>query len=407
MDNRKMFFPVLTALVVLSSLSFMTGRSAASQIIPNTPAGTYSVYLPVVLKQVFPNASNYQWMEVASGLSQPVDIKHAGDNSGRLFIVEQSGRIRILSGGQILSTPFLDITDRVVGSSEGEQGLLGLAFHPNYAANGLFYVNYTDLNGDTVIARFSISGNPNQANANSETRLLAVDQPFTNHNGGALAFGPDGYLYISLGDGGSAGDPYGNAQSLNTLLGKILRIDVNTGSPYGIPPTNPFANGGGLPEIWVYGLRNPWRFAFDTMTGGLYIGDVGQGAWEEINFLPAGTNNGPNLGWDYYEGTHPYEGTPPSGMQFTMPVAEYGHDLGCSVTGGEVYRGTMAEWQGIYVYGDFCSGRIWGLLYTAGQWQSALLFDTNFGISTFGRDQAGEVYVTDYYRGKIYRLERK
>lgn len=328
------------------------------------------------------------------------------DGSGRLFILEQEGRIRILKDGALLPTPFLDITGRV-GSEGTEQGLLGLAFHPRYAENGYFYVNYTDLGGDTVIARFEVTVDPDRANPRSEDRLLQVPQPYPNHNGGGMAFGPEGYLYLALGDGGSAGDPQGNGQSLNTYLGKLLRIDVDSGDPYGIPGDNPFAGGGGLPEIWAYGLRNPWRFAFDPLTGDLYIADVGQDRWEEIDYLPYGSPGGANFGWNYREGAHAYESRPPSGLKLVDPVVEYPHSSGCSVTGGAVYRGSMPEWQGIYLYGDYCSGLVWGLLRGAdGAWQDALLFQTGASISSFGQDEAGEVYLVNH-QGEVTVLSQR
>jgi glucose/arabinose dehydrogenase len=359
-----------------------------------------------------PDGSAYTWVPVITGLQNPVDIQNAGD--ARLFVIEKAGRIRILRGGQLLPTPFLDITDRV-GSDGSEQGLLGLAFHPRYAGNGRFYVNYTDRRGNTVIARYTAGSDPDLADPASEKVLLRVDQPFANHNGGGLAFGPDGYLYLGLGDGGSGGDPLGNAQSLDTLLGKILRLDVDAGEPYAIPTGNPYVSGGGQPEIWAYGLRNPWRFAFDPLTGDLYIGDVGQGSWEEIDFVPAGSPGGINFGWRAYEGFHkfdPFAADPPN---MWMPVTEYGHGVspgGCSVTGGVVYRGaSLPEWNGVYLYGDYCSGDIWGLLHVIDgaqeQWISTRLFDTDFTVTSFGRDAAGEVYLANYADGGIYLLKRR
>jgi glucose/arabinose dehydrogenase len=314
-----------------------------------------------------------------------------------LFIIEKVGRIRIFQDGQLLDFPYLNITDRV-GSGGNEQGLLGLAFHPNYEVNGLFFVNYTDTNGDTVISRFRVTGDPNVADHTGETVLLRVGQPFRNHNGGVLAFGPDGYLYAGLGDGGSAGDPQGNGQRLDTLLGKILRLDVDSAEPYAIPSDNPFGN-----EIWAYGLRNPWRISFDSQTGDLYIGDVGQNQWEEIDYLPAGTPGGVNFGWNYLEGTHPYEGSPPQGAQLVPPVAEYSHGQGCSVTGGYVYRGAMSEWNGIYLYADYCSGIVWGLIRSDEGWQDQVLFSGVGRITSFGQDESGEVYLI-LDSGQILRL---
>lgn len=318
-----------------------------------------------------------------------------------MFIIEQVGRIRIVQNGQLLQTPFLDIVNQV-GSEGNEQGLLGLAFHPDYKNNGDFYVNYTDKNGNTVIALFHAHGD--LADPSSESKLLNVKQPFQNHNGGGLAFGPDGYLYIGLGDGGSQGDPSGNGQNINTLLSKLLRIDVDRGHLYAIPADNPFANGGGRSEIWAYGLRNPWRFSFDRATKDLYIADVGQDTWEEIDFLPAAVGAGLNFGWNYYEGSHLYQGTPSDGGKFQMPVAEYSHaEGGCSVTGGYVYRGAMTEWQGVYFYGDFCTGKVWGLVNLQNGWQSQVLFETGLNITSFGQDTSGEIYLAER-GGGILRL---
>ncbi len=355
-----------------------------------------------------PDPAGFFWQVVATGFNRPVDAVHAGDGSGRLFIVEQRGVIHILREGSVFPIPYLDIRDRV-GSFANEQGLLGLAFHPRYEENGFFYVNYTDENGDTSISRFQVTADRNRADPASEFRLLHVRQPFANHNGGGLAFGPDGYLYIALGDGGSAGDPQGNGQSLDTHLGKILRVDVDGGSPYAIPPDNPFANGGGLPEIWLYGLRNPWRISFDRATDDLYIGDVGQGDWEEINFLPADSPGGANFGWVYFEGNHTYEGNPPANLNLLFPVAEYDHNNGnCSVTGGFVYRGpSLPEWQGVYLYADFCSGLVWGLARdAAGTWQNRLVFSIPALVSSFGEDEQGEIYLLAF-DGNVYRLTRR
>jgi len=351
-----------------------------------------------VVASSFPNPDNYQWLEVATGLARPVDIQNAGDGSGRLFVVEQPGRIRIIQDGQLLETPFLDIAERV-NDNGNEQGLLGLAFHPRYEENGLFFVNYTDPNGHNVIARFQVSSDLSIADAASETILISVDDPFPNHNGGVLTFGPDGYLYAGLGDGGSGGDPFGNGQSLETLLGKILRLDVDNGDPYTIPPDNPFGN-----EIWAFGLRNPWRMSFDSVTGDLWIGDVGQNAWEEIDYLPSGSPGGANFGWNIMEGNHPFGGE--AQPELILPAAEYSHGEGCSVTGGYVYRGAMPEWQGIYLYGDYCSGVIWGLIKFVEGWQNQVLFGTNFRISGFGVDESNELYLANL-GGAIYKLVQK
>ena len=361
---------------------------------------------PSPIVQNFPNPADYQWLSIVSGLSSPVGLTHADDGSNRLFILEQKGVIRIFHHGELQANPFLDIRS-IIGSEGNEQGLLGLAFHPNYAENGLFFINYTNLDGDTIVSRFQVSANPGIADANSETILLRVKQPYGNHNGGHILFDPDGYLYIGLGDGGSAGDPQGNGQNLSTLLGSMLRLDIDNGSPYAIPPDNPYVNGGGLPEIWASGLRNPWRYSFDRSTGDLYIGDVGQGQWEEINFRAAEAPNSANFGWNYWEGLHPYQDTAPEDIEFVFPIWEYGHDQGCSVTGGFVYRGSMAAWQGIYIYGDFCSGRVWGLLRdNVNIWQNTLLFETDFNITSFGEDESGEIYLVDR-SGGIYQLSQR
>jgi glucose/arabinose dehydrogenase len=342
---------------------------------------------------------------VVSGLASPVAITHAGDS--RLFITLQDGRIVIWDGTRILPDPFLDIRSRV--RSGGERGLLSVAFHPQYKTNGFFFVDYTDLNGHTMIARFSVSGDPNRADVNSFRQLLFIEQPFTNHNGGQLQFGPDGYLYIGMGDGGSGGDPNNRAQNLQDLLGKMLRIDVNADT-YTIPPLNPFVGQTSRrAEIWSYGLRNPWRFSFDRTTGDLWIADVGQGQWEEINFQSATSIGGENYGWRRMEGSHCF--TPSSNCNdgsLVLPVVEYSHATGgCSVTGGYVYRGGQSpRLHGTYIYGDLCSGVIWGSVRdaTTNAISTRVLIDTSFSISTFGEDLNGEVYVTDYENGAIYRI---
>ncbi|KAA3642970.1 MAG: glucose dehydrogenase [Chloroflexi bacterium] len=346
-----------------------------------------------------PDPDAYTWELVTDNFERPLDLQSPADGTGRLFVVEQPGRIWILENGQKSGTPFLDITERVNDGSN-EQGLLGLAFHPRFAENGFFFVNYSDARGDTVIARYRVSADPNLADPGTETRLLQVRQPYANHNGGGLAFGPDGYLYIGLGDGGLANDPDGNAQSLDTLLGKLLRLDVDNGEPYAIPTDNPFGD-----EIWAYGLRNPWRFSFDRLTGDLYIGDVGQNAWEEIDFLPADSAPGANFGWDLKEASTIFEGPIPDGLTLIDPVAEYTREDGCSVTGGYVYRGaTLDAWQGVYVYGDFCSGKVWGLLQQAdGSWHNELLYELDINISSFGLDPAGELYITGL-GGQVLKL---
>lgn len=352
-----------------------------------------------------PSASTPALELVSDDVRQPVFATHAGDGSGRLFVVEKGGTIAILRDGQRAEPAFLDLTT-VVNANGSEQGLLGLAFHPRYRENGRFFVYYTARNGDNTVARYQVSASPDAADAASGAVLFAQPDPAGNHNGGMLAFGPDGYLYVGLGDGGSAGDPWGNGQSRATLLGKILRLDVDGGEPYAIPPTNPWPNTPDVrPEIWAYGLRNPWRFSFDRASGDLYIADVGQNAYEEINFQPAGSPGGQNYGWDTREGQHCFraESCPSEGL--TDPVAEYSHDLGCSVTGGYVYRGAaLPALQSAYVYGDYCSGRIWALRRdSAGAWQQRDLLATGLSISGFGEDEAGELYVLDL-AGALYRF---
>ena len=339
---------------------------------------------------------------VASGFSNPTQVTSAHDGTGRLFVVEQRGVVRIEKDGALLPTPFLDVSDRV--SCCGERGLLSIVFPPGPGSKGQFWADYTDVNGDTTISLFSFSGD--SASAVSETVILKIEQPFANHNGGQLAFGPDGYLYIGMGDGGSAGDPNNNAQNLGSLLGKILRVDVRA-SPYGIPRDNPFAGSGAArPEIWAYGLRNPWRFSFDRKTGDLWIGDVGQGAWEEVDVQPAGSAGGENYGWRLTEGNHCFN--PATGCSFagvTLPVAEYSHASGCSITGGFVYRGRdFARLSGIYFYADYCSGRVWGLRNGASGWETQELLKPGYAFTSFGEDDAGEVYAVDGSSGALYRL---
>jgi hypothetical protein len=342
-----------------------------------------------------------------SGLANPVHVTNAGDRSGRLFVVEQRGRIRIVKGGALLPTPFLDISERV--SCCGERGLLSVAFPPGFTGGGVFYVDYTDTNGDTAISRFSVSfSTPDVADAGSEQVILHVAQPYPNHNGGQLAFGPDGYLYIGMGDGGSGGDPQNHAQNPASLLGKILRIDVTSGAPtYVVPPSNPFVGRPGWrPEIWALGLRNPWRFSFDRKTEDLYIADVGQNSREEVDFQPASSPGGENYGWRIMEGTACYNAPSCDPTGLVLPVADYTHTGGdCSVTGGFVYRGlSCSALQGIYFYADFCTGRIRGLRRTATGWETHELLDAGFTISTFGEDERGEIYLVDYGGGVLYEV---
>jgi glucose/arabinose dehydrogenase len=345
---------------------------------------------------------------VTSGLSEPVGVTSAGDGSRRLFVVEQDGRVRIVRKGRLKSRPFLDVTELTQGV--GEQGLLGLAFHPHYEANRRFFVHFTANNGDTVIAEYKRSrSHVERANENSQRILLTIDDPFPNHNGGDLKFGPDGFLYIALGDGGGGGDPQENAQALDTLLGKILRIDVNGTEgdlEYAVPADNPFVGAGGArAEIWSYGLRNPWRISFDSGTGDLWIGDVGETSVEEIDVERAGSPGGVNYGWDVMEGTlcfEPEQGCDPTGL--TPPVAEYRHNEGCSVTGGFVYRGQrFPELRGTYFYGDYCSGSIWALVAADPAAGATKILPTDYSISSFGETAAGEILVTAH-GGRLFKI---
>lgn len=379
--------------------------------------------------------ADLQLSPVTSGLASPVAVRHAGDGSDRLFIVERAGDIEIFDGSQILNTPFLDNSDLpptfIWG---GETGLLGLAFHPDFATNGFFYVNYTEsttappncpddasCTRNTVIARYSVSaGNPNVADPGSEVRILVINQDYSNHNGGNILFGPDDYLYIGMGDGGSGGDPENRAQSMDTLLGKMLRIDVDGGgmSPdcgvvqnYTVPSDNPFwdGSGGDCDAIWAQGLRNPWRWSFDRLTGDLWIGDVGQNTWEEVDYEPWTSAGGLNWGWRCYEGDHTYN-TNGCGAQgnYDFPVIEYDQRLPgrAAVTGGYVYRGSrIPGLQGTYVHADYSSGEIWFTVPDGvGGWDTNLWQDTSRAVSSFGEDERGELYLVDL-GGSIYRFE--
>jgi glucose/arabinose dehydrogenase len=339
-----------------------------------------------------------------SGFSQPVQLANAGDGSGRLFVVQLGGSIRVIEGGRVLATPLLDISRLV--STGGERGLLGMAFEPGHPDT--FYVDYTDINGDSVIARYRVSSTDrNIADPASADTVLKVAQPFPNHNGGQLAFGPDGFLYIGFGDGGGAGDPNGNGQNPAALLGKILRIGVSGTATYTIPADNPFVTRHGFrPEIWDLGLRNPWRFSFDTANGDLYIGDVGQNLWEEIDYEPARTG-GLNYGWNRYEGLHTFkvDAALAPGTTAIPPVAEYGHDQGEAVIGGFVYRGSRwPSLAGAYLYGDYSSGRVWALTRQGGSWRSEVAADTGRIIGGFGQAEDGELYLLDLRGGDVLHV---
>jgi glucose/arabinose dehydrogenase len=347
----------------------------------------------------------------ALSFTRPVDLQYAPDNSNRLFVVEQAGVISVFPNETNTSqkTTFLDIRQKV-DDQGNEEGLLGLAFHPDYRNNGYFYVNYTATNPNrTVISRFKVSSNENQADAASELVLLSFEQPYSNHNGGQVSFGPDGFLYIGTGDGGSGGDPHDNGQSRSTLLGKILRIDVNSpedGKQYGIPADNPFANNnnGYREEIFAYGLRNPWRFSFDTSNGRLWTGDVGQNAYEEIDII----EKGGNYGWNTMEGNHCFEprnGCDRAGLK--DPIHEYDRDAGISITGGFVYRGpSLKALEGKYIYADYATRRIWALEHSnLSKPVNTLLFEADFNISSFGVDQNNELYLCGF-DGKVHKLSQ-
>jgi len=351
-----------------------------------------------------PAAFDVGFEPVAAGFDQPVFVTHAGDD--RLFVVERGGTIRMIEEGAVVESPFLDITDRV-GSDASERGLLGLAFAPNYGETGLFYVNYTDLDGNTVVSRFQSPADGAFDGAESEQVILTQEQPYPNHNGGMLAFGPDNYLYIGLGDGGSGGDPEGNAQRLDTWLGKILRIEVDPeftdGKPYAVPEDNPFVGDPeALPEIWSYGLRNPWRFSFDRETGDLWIGDVGQSEYEEVSVI-AVDDGGANFGWNVVEGPACFVEAECDPSTFVEPAFSYTHSSGsgCSVTGGYVYRGEQfADLFGVYLLADFCSGLIWGGgVDAAGEMVFSESVESGFQLSSFGEGVDGEIYVTDFGGG--------
>lgn len=346
---------------------------------------------------------------VADGFQAPLYVAEVPGSPGRLVVVEQAGTLRLVEAGAVRAAPFLDLTDRV-GSGSSEQGLLGLAFHPGFAGNGVAIVGYTDPAGDSVVSRLRMLADGSGLDPGSEEVLLQIAQPFPNHNGGHLVYGPDGYLYLGFGDGGLAGDPNLNGQNKGTLLGDILRLDVGESGPYAIPPDNPYADGGGpageRPEVWASGLRNPWRFHFDRATGDLWIADVGQNLYEEVNVQPAGVG-GLNYGWNLYEGSHHFPSLAPVAAPvpgFTFPVAEYDHADGrCSVTGGPVYRGAaLPGLHGATLYADYCSGTLWRL--DGAEAEPAVLLEAGFPVSSFGEDAAGEVYVLDYAAGRLMKL---
>lgn len=384
------FRPISLALLILT---LVTGIAS---VMEQTQAQTMSDDIPpLALKPI-----------VTTGLVQPLYLTHAGDGSGRLFVVEQAGRIRILTRKFLQPIPFLDISDLVLAG--GERGLLGLAFHPDYARNGRFFVSYTRRpDGATVVAEYRCGSKTDLADR-QERVVLVVPQPFANHNGGMVAFGPDGALYVGRGDGGGGGDPDNRGQNPHDLRGKILRLNVDRVEPYTVPADNPYASGGGRPEVYALGLRNPWRFSFDRETGSLWVGDVGQNAWEEVDVVVRGGN----YGWRLMEGRHcfpPKTNCDGSGLQ--LPILEYGHEAGrCSITGGYVYRGPrQATLKGLYVYGDYCSGEIFSIpaeVVTRSPMEPSprALLRSGLRISSFGEDEEGELYAVDH-GGGVYRLD--
>ena len=341
-----------------------------------------------------PSAAAFQLTAVAAGFDRPLYVTQAGDGSQRLFLLEQTGKIWIIDEDRRAQDPFLDVSALISPSADrpySEQGLLGLAFHPDYKSAGVFFLSYTDHDGSSVIARYMVSSaEANVADAASGEIIFQLPQPYANHNGGHIEFGPDGYLYVALGDGGSANDPLGAGQNRRLLLGSILRIDVDVEAGYAIPPDNPFVGAGAArEEIWSYGLRNVWRFNFDRITGDMYMADVGQNQWEEVNFQPADSPGGENYGWNVWEGKHIFAGG--NAPNHVPPIFEYSHSRGCSVTGGVVYRGAaIPDLEAVYLFGDYCSGRIWGAWRDqALNWRADELLNTSMAISSFGERRGG------------------
>jgi glucose/arabinose dehydrogenase len=406
---RRMRLAWMAALLLAacSAPTLSPPSSSSPSVAPSSPGVTGSTSPAPSI----PPLTSVSLEQIASGLSDPIGVTNAGDGSGRLFVNERGGRIRVVNpDGSLSETDFVDLSNRLVAG--GERGLLGVAFHPQFASNGRLFVHYSRKgDGATVISELTASADHGSAIAASERVIFTLSQPFANHNGGEIAFGPDGYLYIGLGDGGSGGDPFGNGQNRQALLGKILRIDVDgppaPGKEYAIPEDNPYAPGGvepgaGLPEIWAYGLRNPWRFSFDRETGDLYIGDVGQNAWEEIDRQPAGSRGGENYGWNLFEGSHCSADC--NSINAVLPIAEYSHGDGrCSVTGGYVYRGTrQPALTGTYLFSDYCSGTIWTLSAGGGLTPEALAA-SGLQVSSFGEGEDGEIYLVDLGGGGLYR----
>jgi glucose/arabinose dehydrogenase len=393
--QRSRSIRLLASAISVAVLAALTAAVPATAKL-NEPVATPSV-APAAL-----SSGQLTVVKVVGGFSSPLGVTHAGDGSGRLFVVEQGGRVRIVKGGKIIGT-FIDARSRTNGG--GERGLLGLAFHPDFPTNRYVFIYYTRASdGDIVVSRLQANTAKTFASLSTEKVLFTINHPRSNHNGGALAFGPDGYLYIGIGDGGGGGDPDENGQDRNVLLGKVLRINPGTGAGggYSNPADNPFVGTTGADQIWAYGLRNPWRTTFDRTSGDLYIADVGQSRREEVNLEDVADPGGNNYGWDVMEGSLCYE--PPSGCSLAgdvLPVAQYSHSFGCSITGGYVYRGSHRDLQGLYVYGDYCSGRMWTM--NANGTGETLRRDTTLNISSFGESEAGELYLT-HHGGALYRV---
>ena len=414
MTRTKTTRRLLSFIGAIAALSILLPGQAVAAGPAGRPTADARLATPGLVPGFSPWAIKISFARVATGLSSPVLVTHAGDGSGRLFIVEQGGRIKILRNGRVLGTPFLDIRSLV--SKGGEQGLLGLAFHPSYETNRKFYVYYTDRAGDTVIREYKrSSSNSNRATKTGSRLILKIAHPFGNHNGGHMAFGPDGYLYIGTGDGGSSGDPGNRAQNKNSLLGKLLRININrrtaSGRNYVNPASNPYVGKTGNDAIWARGLRNPWRWSFDRLTGDLWIGDVGQGRYEEIDRAKkssSGAGRGANFGWRVLEGRHCFR--PSSGCSRTgkaSPLYEYAHGSTgrCSVTGGYVYRGSAFPlMHGGYFFGDFCTGEVFAMSALANSpARVRRMANTSMLISSFGESENGELYVVDH-RGSVFRV---
>ena len=407
--------PIKPALYCFLILMFLVACSSDQTTSNASPTETVAEPTPLPFVSAIPDISNARLIQLAGGFERPLFLTHAGDGSGRLFVVEQTGSVHIIRDGEVLDAPFLNVSE-LVGTrldlsdpeNSSENGLLGLAFHPDYHENGYFFIYYTDQNLNSLLARYQVSEtNPNIADPESGQEILSAHQPYYNHNGGMLAFGPDGYLYLGLGDGGEEATEM-NSQMLDTLLGSILRLDVSVAeiAGYSIPPDNPFVDlDGARPEIWAYGLRNPWRFSFDRVTGDLWIGDVGAWQYEELNYQPADSAGGENYGWPHWNAILKqseelsYEETSP-------PIFVYPHDLGLSIIAGYVYRGNaINDLFGVFLFGDFGSGRIWTIYRREdGGWQVNEYIDTIINISSFGEDEDGELYIVDYSSGSIWKF---